>query len=158
MSLTTLSQLIFASPYRALLYLVSLRSQLIFSLRYFVYIYIIKLSYYRVRFCFNIEPPIHSFICFNVFQHRFLSAFTFPPFSSSLSLSAPHASSSSRTLSLSPVSFFFLFYFIQTRVSLSSTALCGVSQGYKGPYTRLRDSASHRIATHAKLFRSRRTA
>lgn len=79
MSLTTLSQLIFASPYRALLYLVSLRSQLIFSLRYFVYIYIIKLSYYRVRFCFNIEPLIHSFICLTSFSTAFYPRSHFLP-------------------------------------------------------------------------------
>jgi len=47
------------------------------------------------------------------------------------------------------------FHFIQTRMSLSATALRGVFQGYESSYTRLRDSASRRIASHAKLFRAR---
>jgi len=67
-----------------------------------------------------------------------LSLSTFRPFLSAL-----------RLLSAS------FFHFIQTRMSLSATALCGVFQGYESSYTRLRDSASRRIASHAKLFRAR---
>lgn len=153
-SSTTLSHFVFASPLHLVIphFFFAFAINVLFDISF----YVIKLSYYRARIRFNIIPSVHSFICLTSFNTAFYPRSRFFPCLSFLSLLLtllpPHILSSS-------VSFFFLiFYFIQTRLSLSSTALRGVSQGYKSLYTRLRDSASHRIASHAKLFCARRTA
>lgn len=94
----------------------------------------------------------HSLFPFNLFSILLFSIpttrfFTFFPFLSRFPASSPPPLSHSLSLSplafLTPASFFFSFY-SDTNVLLSPTALRGVFQGYKGPYTRLRDSASHR--------------
>lgn len=130
-SSTTLSHLIFASRLHLVMPLL-----FAFAINFlFDILYIIKLSYYRVRIRLSLKSSIHLFICLTSFnaasypRSRFLLSFP---------LFAPYSPSSSHTYSLSLfLSFhrlrFCFFYFIQTRMFLSSMALRGVSQGYKSP-------------------------